>query len=250
MERKKILDEGLLEKYLLDELSESDRHLVENAIKNDTELKKKFLELEEDFEKMAFENAINPPPIVKDRLKSRLEEPKVKRLWSRPFVAAASIGAIFLLSSIWMYIKWQETRTEFESLQKQTTVLQERLDTLEENYVLTNTRLQTIDGKNTIPLLMKGNELSPDSRAIAYVNHKTKMVVVNAEGLTKLPEDKTYQMWSDVDGEMIDMGVLETSEELITLKYIDKAESLNITIEPAGGNDHPTVENLISYVTF
>jgi hypothetical protein len=42
---------------------------------------------------------------------------------------------------------------------------------------------------------------------------------------------------------------LQTNEELITLKYIDKAESLNITIEPAGGNDHPTVEKLIAYVT-
>jgi len=115
-----------------------------------------------------------------------------------------------------MYSKWQNTRTEFESLQNQTTVLQERLNALEENYILTNTRLKTINGPQTIPLILHGN---------------------------------TYQMWSDVDGEMIDMGLLQTNEELITLKYIDKAESLNITIEPAGGNDHPTVEKLIAYVT-
>ena len=56
-------------------------------------------------------------------------------------------------------------------------------------------------------------------------------------------------MWSDVEGEMIDMGLLDSNRNLIELKYIDAAESLNITIEPAGGNDHPTVADLVSYVT-
>ncbi|WP_394975793.1 anti-sigma factor domain-containing protein [uncultured Croceitalea sp.] len=248
MERKKILDEGLLEKYLLDELNDSDRTIVERAIISDEVLKKQFSELEADFEKMALENAIVPPTHVKNSIKEQLEPAIVKRLSNTPLLVAASIGALFFFSSIWMYTQWQNTKNEFESLQSQTTDLKERLNILEENYVLTNTRLKTIDGKNTVPLLLKGNELSPNSRAIAYVNHKKKMVVVNSEGLPKLPKDKTYQMWSDVDGEMIDMGVLKSSEELITLKYIDKAESLNITIEPTGGNDHPTVENLISYV--
>ncbi len=55
-------------------------------------------------------------------------------------------------------------------------------------------------------------------------------------------------MWADVDGEMISMGLLPTDKELIALTYIDKAASLNITIEPKGGNDHPTVERLISNV--
>jgi hypothetical protein len=44
------------------------------------------------------------------------------------------------------------------------------------------------------------------------------------------------------------MGLLPTDRELVTLTYIDRAESLNITIEPKGGNDHPTVERLISNV--
>jgi hypothetical protein len=57
-----------------------------------------------------------------------------------------------------------------------------------------------------------------------------------------------YQMWADVDGVMINMGLLPADADLIPVKYIDRAESFNITIEPAGGNDHPTVENLISNV--
>lgn len=249
MDRKKILEEGLLEKYLLDELSAEENEKVAFAVHNDDVLKKHFQELEANFEKMAFENAIAPSEKVKQQLKNQLGNSKVRSMPRTWLWAAASLATLFLLSSFWMYDRWQSTKQDLDSLQQKTTVLQERLNALEDNYLLTNKRLKTINGPKTIPLILHGNDLVPNSRAVAYVNHDSKIVVVNAQGLPKLPEDKTYQMWSDVDGEMVNMGLLPTDEELITLMYIDKAESLNITIEPAGGNDHPTVEKLIAYVS-
>ena len=80
------------------------------------------------------------------------------------------------------------------------------------------------------------------------MNHITKSVVINTERLPNLDEDHDYQMWADVEGEMINMGVISKSNKLTDMTYIDHAESLNITIEPAGGSDHPTVERLISNV--
>jgi hypothetical protein len=47
---------------------------------------------------------------------------------------------------------------------------------------------------------------------------------------------------------MIDMGVILKNEPMLAMKYIPNATSLNITIEPLGGNDHPTVERLVSNV--
>ena len=249
MERKKLLEEGLLEKYLLDELSAEEKREVAEAISADMEIREAFEQLEADFEKLAFENAIAPSPLIKQQLLQRVGG-KVQKTTPRTWLwAAASLATLFLLSSFWMYNNWKVAQKGFNELQEQTTVLQDRLNALEENYLLTNQRLKTINGPQTIPLILHGNELVPNARAVAYVNHENKMVVVNAQGLPKLPEDKTYQMWSDVEGEMINMGLLQTDEELITLNYIEKAESLNITIEPAGGNDHPTVEKLIAYVT-
>ena len=249
MERKKLLEEGLLEKYLLDELSAEEKREVAEAISADMEIREAFEQLEADFEKLAFENAIAPSPLIKQQLLQRVGG-KVQKTTPRTWLwAAASLATLFLSSSFWMYNNWKVAQKGFNELQEQTTVLQDRLNALEENYLLTNQRLKTINGPQTIPLILHGNELVPNARAVAYVNHENKMVVVNAQGLPKLPEDKTYQMWSDVEGEMINMGLLQTDEELITLNYIEKAESLNITIEPAGGNDHPTVEKLIAYVT-
>ena len=249
MERKKLFEEGFLEKYLLDELAAEEKQQVAKAIASDQEVRDAYEQLEADFEKMAFENAIAPSPLIKEQLLLGIDEKTQKTTPRTWLLAAASLATLFLLSSFWMYNNWKEAQKGFNELQEQTTVLQDRLNALEENYLLTNQRLKTINGPQTIPLILHGNELVPNARAVAYVNHENKMVVVNAQGLPKLPEDKTYQMWSDVEGEMINMGLLQTEEELITLNYIEKAESLNITIEPAGGNDHPTVEKLIAYVT-
>ena len=247
--KKDIVEEGLLEKYLLDELTAEEVEKVELALAHDPALKKKFQLLEADFEKMAFENAIAPPVAVKSKLITHLEHSKIKTLSPHWLWIAASLAALFLLSTIWMFTNWQSTKDELNSLKNQSVVLQERLEVLEENYALTNNRLQIINSPETIPFVLKGNEKVPNSRAVAYVNHTNKLVVVNPRGLPTLPKHQTYQMWSDVEGEMINMGLLPTDKDLVTLKYIDHAESLNITIEPAGGNDHPTVEQLISAVT-
>ncbi len=249
MDRKDIMEQGLLEKYLLEELSSEETKAIEIALANDKELRQHLQLLEEDFEKMAFENAIAPPAAIKSALIARMEPTKVRSLPSSSLWIAASFAALFLLSSLWMYTKWQTAQDKLDFIQNQSTVLQDRLEVLEENYKLTNSRLQIINHPNTIPFVLKGNNITPNSRAVAYVNHANRLVVVNPKGLQPLPDDQTYQMWSDVEGEMINMGLLPTDKDLVTLKYIDHAESLNITIEPAGGNDHPTVERLISAVT-
>jgi hypothetical protein len=44
------------------------------------------------------------------------------------------------------------------------------------------------------------------------------------------------------------MGVISKNKTVMSMAYIDHAESLNITIEPAGGNDHPTVSRLVTNV--
>ncbi|WP_435625097.1 anti-sigma factor [Flagellimonas sp.] len=245
MEKKRILEDGLLEQYLTGELPLEDQLMVEKALDEDTSLKEQFDQLEADFEKMAFEQAIDPPVNVKNRLVDSIDKTPEKTKRS-PVWIAASFALLFGLTTFWMYTQWQKAEQNFNILEQQTTNLKKRLDVLEQEYTLTSTQLSQINGPNVIPLVLYGNQKSPEAKLVAYVDHNRKIVIVNSQGLPTLPDSHTYQMWSDVDGEMINMGTLAPTQELIPLKYIEKAESLNITIEPAGGNDHPTVEELIS----
>ncbi|MFD2561187.1 anti-sigma factor [Aquimarina rubra] len=259
MDRNTIKDTGILEQYLLGELSEEESKEIENILKEDGELREYFSKMEDDMEQMALENAISPPIHIKTSILNKIEntspntEEKVIPLQKRKrisynFAIAASLATLFLLSSGWLYNQWQNTERTMITLQKETNDLQDRLINVENNYKETEKWYQAINQPEVVQLVLKGNEKSPNSAAIAYVNHQNKEVILNPKKLTKLHPDKTYQMWADVDGEMIDMGVISTDQEMIVMKYIDNAESLNITIEPAGGNDHPTVEQLISNV--
>ena len=259
MDRRKILEEGLLTPYLLGTLDEQQHAKVSRVLEEDEELREQYRLLEADFERMAMENAIDPPAAVLDGLKDQLESeaasPVIPINSNRNLIAlrsrllvAASMAALFALGAFWFYSRWQNTLGELEDLQIQTADLQNRMNSLEGNLTSTTERFQRLTNPNVIPKVLEGNELSPDSRAVAYLNPISKEVVINPKGLAPLEADKTYQMWADVEGVMINMGLVPTDEELVELTYIDNAESLNITIEPAGGNDHPTVENLISYV--
>ncbi|MEM9363150.1 MAG: anti-sigma factor [Bacteroidota bacterium] len=248
MEKKRILEEGLLEQYLTGDLPIDEQLMVEKALVEDADLKAQFDQLEADFEKMALEQAIVPPSRVKSNLVDSIENTVPLKTNRSPLWIAASFAVLFGLATYWMYIQWQNAEENFDSLQQQTANLQERLEALENDYAVTTSQLKDINGPNVVPMVLYGNQKLPNAKLVAYVDHNRKIVIVNSQGLPELPVTKTYQMWSDVDGEMINMGTLAPNQELIPLKYIEKAESLNITIEPVGGNDHPTVEDLISAI--
>ena len=251
MDKEKIIKEGLLEGYLLGTLSREDEALIASAIANDPELQERFNSLEEEFEHIGMENAIQPPARVREKLVKSLEstgDSQNKTLYSGKLLIAASMAALFALSSFWLYLQWQSSIENLSNLEQQTVDLQNRLQSLERQYDATNVRYSTISDPKVIPLYLVGNNISPDSRAVAYINHETGTVVVNSRGLNPLDTEHTYQMWADVDGEMINMGLVPVGQDYIPLRYIDKAESLNITIEPSGGSEHPTVEQLISNI--
>ena len=248
MEKKKILEEGLLELYLTGELSEELTDAVEEALEQDKSLKEHFDALEADFERIGMEQAIAPSTAVKIRLKNTIDQTKTTKTNWLPLSIAAGFALIFGLSTFWLYFKWQDAESNLSTLQSQTSQLQRQVGNLESEFRLTSNRFKSINNADVLPLVLYGNQKAPNGKAVAYVNHKSQLVLVNPKGLPSLPKDKTYQMWSDVNGEMINMGTLNTDNELVPLKYIENAESLNITIEPAGGSDHPTVEELVSYV--
>lgn len=248
MEKKKILEEGLLELYLSGELTKEQTQMVEEALVKDKSLREHFELLEADFERLGLEQGIIPPAEVKERLMDTIGKTQILKINWLPFSIAAGFALIFGLSTIWLFIQWQEAKNNLGTLQSQTTDLQRQVDNLATEFRLTSTRFENISNPDVVPLVLYGNKRAPNGKAIAYINHKKQLVFVNPTGLPALPNNKTYQMWSDVNGEMISMGTLSTKDELVSLKYIENAESLNLTVEPAGGSEHPTVEDLISNV--
>ena len=73
MDRKKIIEEGMLERYLLGSLTEQEEAMLEAALAQDQELKAEFELLELEFEQIGLENAIEPAAHVREGLKKQLK---------------------------------------------------------------------------------------------------------------------------------------------------------------------------------
>jgi len=256
MDKKDIIASGMLEQYLLGELSADQCTIVENILAESQQVRDYYSQMESNFERMAQENAIAPPSQAKEFIMKAvandtpskkahtLSRTKGKISYFTPI--AAALAVIFLLSTFWMYYKWQDANEGLVEIEKETIDLRNRITVLEQNNTETQKWYQAINIPNTYQFTLKGNNVLPNSTAITYINHDQKTVILNPQGLPDIGEDKSYQMWADVDGEMINMGVILEDQKMVAMKYIEDAESVNITIEPKGGSDHPTVEFLIS----
>lgn len=260
-DRKTVIESGMLEQYFLGTLPDEQTVALEKMLKEDSVLAEKFSEIEADFENIAFENAVQPPSFVKEKLFTALREeatvktlpreeaPGTKGLNPKVFMwIAAGIAAIFMVSSLWTFTQWNTAQDNLQVTQQELKTSKEQIANLEGNLKNAQLLAEVVKDPNTLQYALKGNDKIPGGLATAYINHENKSAVVNAQKLPALPADKTYQMWADVDGEMINMGVIDKSKDVVILQYIDKATSLNITIEPAGGSDHATVTQLVTNV--
>lgn len=254
MDKKTILDNGLLEQYLLGELNAQECEQIEQVLASDAELKAQFDAIEKDFETLGLENAIEPPKGIKYQLIQDIREAKdtqkIKNNTNLKYYLgiAATIAALLILGNFRMYNELSDVKQQLQTVETEKTELDDKLNTLNKQRDEEIALFSTIAHPDTEQYVLKGNTLLPDGKVVSYVNHSTKSVVINTERLPKLDDAHDYQMWADVEGEMINMGVIAKDQNLMAMTYIDHAESLNITIEPAGGNDHPTVSQLVTNV--
>lgn len=250
-----LKESGLLEQYILGDSSTSEMELVESMLAQHPELRTHLAKLEQGLEQLAKENAIVPPPKVKQQLlkqidenSSTIEEVTSARGMKSYLAIAATLALLFGISSFYLYQRLNGLENDLRIVEEQKNVLQTEFEDALEEYDDLLGWYEKIKHPNTQKYTLAGNSQAADATLIGYVNHQDKSVFVDTQGLPSLDEDHDYQLWADVDGEMIDMGVINKQSPMLAMTYIDKAESLNITIEPKGGSNHPNVARLIANV--
>jgi anti-sigma-K factor RskA len=250
-----IIASGKLESYLLGDLSGQEIHDIEALLNSDEEARRFVQELEISLEHLAKENAISPPSVVKEKLFNALLDkkntPKIIPLATKksPWLqVAASLAVLLGATSFWLFTERNSLENQIQVVIINNESLQNKIDGLQTNYNEISQWYGLINDPATQKYILKGNTKAPNAIVLSYVNHSQKKVVINAENLPMLSQEHDYQLWADVDGEMIDMGIIPKERKMIAMQYIDSATSLNITIEPAGGNDHASVDQLITNV--
>jgi anti-sigma-K factor RskA len=84
--------------------------------------------------------------------------------------------------------------------------------------------------------------------ATVYWNNASKDVYLMANSLEAPAAGKQYQLWAQVDGKMVDVGMLRWNDEGLILKMhnVPKAEAFAISLEKEGGSTNPTLNAVVA----
>jgi len=245
-----FLDSDLLEKYLLGATSTEESLQVERYIAMYPEVRETYNELQENLEAFAKLHALKAPEGLKNNILYRIRQQK--RSTSKFFkyaIAASFTALIFAGSSYFFY-------NQNKNLQEENTLVTNKIKDLEMDMQvqLEDIRNQYIvlNNPNTKRYSVNGNKKASELKAVAYVNPVKKLSYINVSNLPQLPEDKCFQMWAEVNGEMVNLGIIkdiDNKEKLWALPYADNAVGY-ITIEQQGGNATPTVQNIVANINY
>jgi len=233
---------GIVESYVLGLASDEERREFEQLCGQYPELAEARVAFERALEKQAMENAVTPPPGLKERVMNATVAPpaplpaKVTRsvqFWK--YAAAACL--VLLAGSIYLNIslsgvnkKWKNsydtTRAELEEIKKDIAMLTSRPEVKMAS--------------------LKGMEISPHSYSTVYWDTATHDVYLLANNLPAPPTGMQYQLWALLDGKPVDLGMLDydlkQKKLLVRMKNAQNAQAFAITLEKKDRPDISTPE--------
>lgn len=255
---KHMIESGLMESYLLGTCSEAEEQEIDALLESSEELRAYFETLEDVQYELTEAVKKQPPESLRSEVKASIESLKNYKtpVKSKPSgfngltLLALFLFMLSLFACLQLFIKNIELQRELmqtkDLLNQHSNFrmqLDDRLNVVEEN-------LFVIKHPATNKILLNGNSDNEDLKLVAFWNDEEKTSLLSVERLPGLPDNQCYQLWVDVDGKMIDLGVIKDAVNMVALDYYDNAESLNVTIEPEGGSEHPTVSRLVTSVLF
>ncbi|WP_136466339.1 anti-sigma factor [Flagellimonas onchidii] len=245
-----FLDSDILEKYLLGDTTKEETLKAERYITMYPEVKKTYDQLQDNLEAFAKMYARKTPDGLKEIiLHSAKKEKAVKNRFYRYAVAASVAIMVFAGSS---YFLWNQNK----NLQQENTLVTNQIKYLQENMQnqLEDMRNQFIvlNNPSTKKYALNGKREGKALKAVAYINPVKKLSYINVRNVPNLPEDKCFQMWAEVNGELVNLGVIkqfDDKDKLLALPYAENAIGY-ITVEPQGGNTSPTVKNIVANISY
>lgn len=251
-EKEKILNSGILEQYALGLLEGEELEQAEQYLQQYPELKDHISGIEDAMEMIVMQNGIQPPPALRQNILNEIDRldqvekatPQLPKSNTTPILPIlASLAAIGLVIVGFLFFnKNQQIQNNYSQLERQYAALQERCTEKEAIAAADRTYFLHPATQN---VQLVGNTKAPEALVVVYFNEEEKKALLNVINLPEPPANKQYQLWADVDGHMENMGVFDVDGlDLQEMTFAARASSLNITLEPLGGSEKATVEEL------
>ncbi|WP_428742827.1 anti-sigma factor [Tenacibaculum sp.] len=259
MAANKHIESGILELYIAGALSEKENEQVYRLIIEHPEILEEIKEIEKSISILTSHVAPkNTKTFFKDILIKILQEKEdsakviairtSKRNWITytGWAAALVVGSTLILS----LNKNANLQGQIKSINEAKEQFEIQLDKTNSNLAENKKLLAVIRNKDIITVPLQGQNVYPEAYAKVYWNKNTKSIYLDVQGLPDPPEGKVYQVWSLKLNPLspTSLGVLDgfvaNENKIFTINNPNDSQAFGITLEPAGGSESPTLEQL------
>lgn len=257
-----------MEAYVLGLATESEVHELRQLMQQYPELRAAVQEQEDVLLQYAQQNAVAPPPQLKqtiwealngakglDESQPTIVEPSSPVLQSAPslrphrknYALAASLALLLLsgLGNVWLLNSNRKQHTELSGLQQNQGIL-----TREKNEALAaaesaNASLKVLSLPGLVKINLAGVGTHSGQSGLLYWDKASGDVFLDLNSMPQAPAGKQYQLWAIIDGKPVDAGMYSFSGNMTRMKTIARAEMFAITIENEGGSPAPTLDQMV-----
>jgi len=258
MDLEQYISSGILELYVYGALTEEESIKVSTELKKHPEILKEVEEIEDALTQLSTAAApynpetllkniqqkitSNPTKVVEHPAKSKKNNVVLYISW------AASIALLIGLISV--INQRNELRENINAVSATNTKLEEQISNAKNDAEKTKQLLEVFRDKDIITVPLDGQQVAPEAYAAIHWNEKTNQVYVDAKELPTPPEGKEYQVWSLTLEPLTptSIGLLsnftEDENKIFILENANSSQAFGITLEPKGGSETPTMEQL------
>jgi len=253
-----FFESSLLERYLVGDTSHAETLEVESFIEKYPEVRSKFDALQENLEIISKFNAVEPKENILNDVIAILDEKPVRPLYSSdiskvtPWYSIAASVAAVLFGALSLFLF-----TQNRALLEKNTLANDEINELRYEAADVNSKFAEISRRynmlvnpETNKYTMRGNNRAKNLKTVAYINHEDKLAMIDVVSLPELSKEQDYQLWIQLQDDMINVGVLDPSaRNLMPVQYIDNAISYQITVGPKGGTHTVSAETSVANIS-
>ena len=261
------IESGILELYAAGDLTSSERLEVEAMLSKHPALKVELAEIERGLEQYAKSYSIEPSPVLREKVlgsllndTSRIERSAeagdtntpVRQISFFKYAFAASVALLILSCAalIVLYSDLQDSRRQLLVLQDSNQQFSNRVNYMNEQLSDKELALGVLRNPEYKLIKLAGTKQAPEASMMVAFHPDKKEVMIDMAAM-KMPANDTehqYQLWAMVNGKPVDLGVfdMQTDDDgMKRMKAIDNPQAFAVTLEPRGGSESPTMEQMM-----
>lgn len=245
-----LRESGLLELYVIGDVTAEERAEVERLLDLHPELSAELLEIERALMSYAAAHGSAPSPDLKDAILSQVggksssgNPPKndTSNRWGLGLGLLVALGAL-----AWAWSNVQK----LQHVEAELATLQERCDSLDR---IQNAQLALYDelfSEGSTILALSPTPKYPNTALYLYLNDETRKNYVQAINLPQITAQQVFQLWSLKGSDApIPLSTFTADSGIPQeIDFEDGTDVYAITIEPVGGSQTPNLDELIGTI--